>query len=261
MKGEKYYKRLHWFQRQVEKITKSSSSASEIITSILNLSQSPEWIELAHFEAYRMVKEISVSNASTWRQAAKSSRSSVLINKMLKQEVFVTRRFSEIISRNESLIKSIPNTVAKHLLEKTSSSVLTGARVEAQVRELAPDISKNVARLIIRTETAKTQAAITQIRAEQAGLDLYIWHTVHDQRVRSSHKHMDGIICSYKNPPSPEGLDGKESIGNYNPGEIWNCRCYAEPVIDIDFLVAPYKIALNSQIQWISKKQLVNLFT
>ena len=57
-----------------------------------------------------------------------------------------------------------------------------------------------------------------------------MWHSTHDSRVRRSHAHMDGVICAWSNPPSPEALIGEKSVGTYNPGGIWNCRCFAEPI-------------------------------
>lgn len=48
--------------------------------------------------------------------------------------------------------------------------------------------------------------------------DYYIWHTQGDDRVRSSHAARDGKIFNYNVPP--EGG---------NPGEDYNCRCWAEP--------------------------------
>ncbi len=47
--------------------------------------------------------------------------------------------------------------------------------------------------------------------------DYYIWHTQGDDKVRSSHAERDGEIFNYNVPP--EGG---------NPGEDYNCRCWAE---------------------------------
>lgn len=49
----------------------------------------------------------------------------------------------------------------------------------------------------------------------------YIWHTVGDGKVRSSHADRDGKIFSWNDPP-----DGG------HPGEDYNCRCWAEDVLD-----------------------------
>ncbi|MBT4932618.1 MAG: minor capsid protein [Rhodospirillaceae bacterium] len=47
----------------------------------------------------------------------------------------------------------------------------------------------------------------------------YIWRTVGDSKVRSSHAELDGKVFSWDDPPE-EG----------HPGEEYNCRCWAEDV-------------------------------
>lgn len=49
--------------------------------------------------------------------------------------------------------------------------------------------------------------------------DKYIWRTVEDDKVRSSHRQYNGKIFSWDNPPQ-----------GGHPGEDYNCRCWAEPV-------------------------------
>lgn len=53
----------------------------------------------------------------------------------------------------------------------------------------------------------------------QAGHTHYMWLSMDDDRVRSSHSANDGQIFSFDNPP-PTG----------HPGEDYNCRCQAAPV-------------------------------
>lgn len=47
----------------------------------------------------------------------------------------------------------------------------------------------------------------------------YIWCTVGDEKVREEHAARNGKIYSFGDPPNGE-----------NPGEDYNCRCWAEPV-------------------------------
>ena len=47
----------------------------------------------------------------------------------------------------------------------------------------------------------------------------YIWRTVGDDKVREEHAVREGKVFAYDNPP--EGG---------NPGEDYNCRCWAEPI-------------------------------
>jgi uncharacterized protein with gpF-like domain len=109
--------------------------------------------------------------------------------------------------------------------------------------------------LIARTEVSKTSTALTRARSEDIGIRWYVWKTSEDARVRSSHKHMDNVLISWSSPPSPEKLDGLRSVGHYHAGEIWNCRCYAEPVIEVEYLSWPHKVYCGGQIVKMSRKQ------
>lgn len=47
----------------------------------------------------------------------------------------------------------------------------------------------------------------------------YIWRTARDEKVRKDHAERDGKTFDYANPPK-----------GGNPGEDYNCRCWAEPI-------------------------------
>jgi hypothetical protein len=52
--------------------------------------------------------------------------------------------------------------------------------------------------------------------------DLYIWRSLHDNKVRPEHKANDGKLFSASNPPSTG-----------NPGDDYGCRCFADYEIPI----------------------------
>ena len=52
-------------------------------------------------------------------------------------------------------------------------------------------------------------------------LETYIWRSQDDARVRAAHAEYDDRVFAWSNPPA----DG-------HPGEAWNCRCTAEPILD-----------------------------
>ena len=52
-------------------------------------------------------------------------------------------------------------------------------------------------------------------------VETYIWRSQDDDRVRAAHADLDDRVFAWANPPS-----------GGHPGEAWNCRCTAEPVID-----------------------------
>lgn len=52
-------------------------------------------------------------------------------------------------------------------------------------------------------------------------LTSYIWRSQDDARVRAAHAEYDNRVFAWSSPPA----DG-------HPGEAWNCRCTAEPILD-----------------------------
>lgn len=131
---------------------------------------------------------------------------------------------------------SVFNTqLSKSLIDesvnKVQSTVLSGFQSGTRWEEIATDIEKyidpevggiaNRARLIARDQISKLNGQVTQERQKSLGVNKYIWRTSQDERVRDSHRELEGEVFSWDNPPS---------VGH--PGEDFQCRCTAEPVLD-----------------------------
>lgn len=256
---------LNKLTAQVKTVVKRKRTLDAIIEALKAIADSPEWQQIAKSEALKMVYAVAAQNAQTWREAARKGSNAAEIHRLLKAEFAGNKVFAELVSNNAKLIRSLPNTIASEVTQYVAKQSIAGIRAEAMIqhiRELAPHISENKARLIARTETAKAQAAITQTRAERLGLQWYVWRTSEDQRVRSSHQHMEGVICNYASPPAPDALYPKTKVKNpqhYHPGNFPNCRCYAEPIVDADFLTFPMKAHINGRIQRVTRKQFDDL--
>lgn len=160
---------------------------------------------------------------------------------------------------NVSLIKTLPEDVASKVVHDIAESTMKGMRaesIERLIRDKTNQHARASARLIARTETAKTQSALTKARSEQLDLRWYVWRTSLDgNRVRKSHQIMEGVLVNWNNPPSPEELAGEQSVGNYHAGNIWNCRCYSEPLLEINDVKWPHKVYLNGQIKMMGKRE------
>jgi SPP1 gp7 family putative phage head morphogenesis protein len=135
----------------------------------------------------------------------------------------VARQLQE---RQVQLIRSLPLEAGIRAQKISMDAVITGMRAEESAAKLLETEAVTAARatLIARTETAKATSAITQARAQSIGSDTYIWRTAADGDVRESHAEMEGTVCNFSSPPT---LSDGES---HNPGEIYNCRCYAEVI-------------------------------
>lgn len=249
-----------------ESIAKSSGSDQEKYRAkMLNFQNSQAFNKYIESIVRRMVTPISVANMRTWRLAAKKSTKGKLIYDLLTKEVNVNNNyiFEDQIRENVGLIKTLPQDVANKVVRDIVDEAIKGKRartIETIIREQTSKHARASARLIARTEVSKTTTAITKARSEALDLKWYVWRTSLDgDRVRKSHRNMEDVLVAWSNPPSPEKLVGEKDVGNYHAGNIWNCRCYPEPLIDIDDVKWPHKVYYQERIQRMTKAQFEQL--
>ena len=249
-----------------ESIAKSSGSDQEKYRAkMLNFQNSQAFNKYIESTVRRMVTPISVANMRTWRLASKKSTKGKLIYDLLTKEVNVNNNyiFEDQIRENVGLIKTLPQDVANKVVRDIVDEAIKGKRdrtIETIIREQTSKHARASARLIARTEVSKTTTAITKARSEALDLKWYVWRTALDgDRVRKSHRNMEDVLVAWSNPPSPEKLVGEKDVGNYHAGNIWNCRCYPEPLIDIDDVKWPHKVYYQERIQRMTKTQFMEL--
>lgn len=231
------------------------------INDMRNFQNSEPFNSFVYSVVRRMVTPIAVQNMRTWRMAAKKATKNPSLYRMLMSEINQGLK-SDIeiqIEENASLIKTLPTDVAKKVTKDISDMALKGMRaseIAKIIREQTDKHSRASAKLIARTEVSKTTTALTKARCDNLDLHWYVWRTMEDgDRVRKSHRIMEGVLVNWNEPPSPEALAGEKSVGNYHAGNIWNCRCYPEPLIEIDDISWPHKVYTNGKIQTMGKMQ------
>lgn len=231
------------------------------INDMRNFQNSEPFNSFVYSAVRRMVTPIAVQNMRTWRMAAKKATKNPSLYRMLMSEINQGLK-SDIeiqIEENASLIKTLPTDVAKKVTKDISDMALKGMRaseIAKVIREQTDKHSRASAKLIARTEVSKTTTALTKARCDNLDLHWYVWRTMEDgDGVRKSHRIMEGVLVNWNEPPSPEALAGEKSVGNYHAGNIWNCRCYPEPLIEIDDISWPHKVYTNGKIQIMGKMQ------
>lgn len=173
----------------------------------------------------RMLTEASRRDEKQWkRMGAEMSES---MTETVSRQSPVGKLLRALLDEQVSLIQSIPLDAAKRVHKLTIEGLSEGVRA----KEIADKIKKQTgvstskAMLIARTEVARTSSLLTQTRASMIGSEGYIWRTSKDQDVRKSHKQMEGKFVRWDSPPTLS--DGTTT----HAGQIYNCRCYPEPVI------------------------------
>jgi len=139
---------------------------------------------------------------------------------------------------NTALIKSVPQTLVTQMQSEFGRALARGTTTEelARITRERLGVAKSRARLIARDQVAKLNGQITRERQQSIGVSEYIWRTAGDERVRQSHREVNGKTFAWGKPPA--------SIGE-EPGQPVSCRCVAEAVLPFladlppDTLVVP----------------------
>lgn len=158
---------------------------------------------------------------------------SVLGVDVLSTEPNMEELTAGFVSENVSLIKSVESQYLGEVEQVVLRGLRSGLRAEEIAKQLTGESdgsfvsrigkAENRADLIARDQTNKFYGQLTEARQTAAGVSQYIWRTALDERVRPEHADREGEVFSWDDPPS----DG-------HPGEPINCRCYAEPVIELE---------------------------
>jgi SPP1 gp7 family putative phage head morphogenesis protein len=196
--------------------------------------------------SWRMVKEVEQRNWSAWNMAAQQMAAG------LRHELAhadLGPAVQGLLAGQVDLITSLPLEASQRVHEASLEAQVEGTRyaervagVEAALAEtpserfkaalakVHPDnvkkFMKNRATLIARTETARSASVITQARAEAIGSTQYTWLTAGDWKVRPSHQRLNGHVFEWADPPLSDPPDHHS-----HPGQIFNCRCVAIPII------------------------------
>ena len=224
-------------------------------------SQEKDILAASQTLAERMVGWVSVTNAKTWRTAAKRSGRGEFFYKLLQREMQgkTGQAVNRLIAENAKYIRSVPVDAAKTLASEVMKAQQAGARagtVDKMLRVRFPELLLSRTKLIARTETAKASTALTQARCEELDLDWYEWLTSDDVRVRPSHKNMNGILVPWSEAPDPEAInDEKSNLGHYHAGGCPNCRCSSAPIMTLDDVKFPAHVYWQGAIHRFTKQQ------
>ncbi len=236
------------------------------------LSRLPEFQIFAESAALKMVTQLFEDQGRTWREAARHSSRGQDIYNALRQELRgrTGQLLMQQVNRNAEIIKTLPIDIASDVTQYVAAETLKGRRASDIAHEIAekfPAQTTARAQLIARTEVSKTQMGLIEARCRQFGVGWYVWRACGgsrgDGRTRRSHRGMSSVMVSWDNPPAPEdlfpviGKNGKRyrnSLGHYHAGCCPNCRCYAEPVIDLDIFDWPMRIYHGGSIRRLRRR-------
>lgn len=85
-----------------------------------------------------------------------------------------------------------------------------------------------------RSQISRLSGTLTKVIQEELGIGSYRWVTKRDDRVRPSHRELNGRIFKWSDPPAMWYMRAGKKVYSgrrCHPGEEWGCRCVAAPVI------------------------------
>lgn len=143
-------------------------------------------------------------------------------------EPYLQTELRSFVQENVDLITSIPEdqfSAVRLMVKRGVRSGQTIKDTEKQILrewgDVLKDKPKNRAELIARDQNGKLFGQLNHLRQTELGIQKYIWRDVDDARVRPNHAAKDGKEFFWNKPPSDTG----------HPGQDYQCRCWAEPII------------------------------
>jgi SPP1 gp7 family putative phage head morphogenesis protein len=141
------------------------------------------------------------------------------------------KQLIEDYNQNQDLnIKNWEPEQITRLRDMVERSAVTGYRKPELIKMIQAEweVSQNKARFLARQETSLFMSKLRRERNLDAGVRKYKWSTSHDVRVRHDHNDLNGKVFTYGDPPIVDKTTGRKA----EPGEDYNCRCVAIPVIE-----------------------------
>jgi SPP1 gp7 family putative phage head morphogenesis protein len=117
------------------------------------------------------------------------------------------------------------------LRQKIAGTVFKGNRYGSAIKTIQDSygVSANKAKFLARQETQLLMTKYKQTRYQKAGVEHYVWVCVSGSGkhpVRPLHKKNDNKVFRWSDPPIVD-----ESGARKNPGQDYNCRCTARPLV------------------------------
>lgn len=218
------------------------------------------WIDVLQYNTNRIRKFVSniigdVSSLSSDVAFKVNMWNKKQINKVIKRvigvdividETFIDDSIKSFVSDNVNLIDSLSVETINSIESIIVRGVRGGKNIERIKNEILSKTNlkqgkfKNVenrAALIARDQVNKLNADLNRMRQKEIGINQYIWRTALDERVRDSHRILEGRRMSWDNPniyitSNNRRIPRPTNSVHLHPGQDINCRCYGEPYFE-----------------------------
>lgn len=149
---------------------------------------------------------------------------------------------------NYILITSNARNFVSKINTLTEQAIVSGwgvTQLKKEIMKATESLSDKHCKLLARDQIGKLNGRINQNQMQEIGLDLYVWDTSHDDRVRESHALMQGLLCRWDDANLCSYDNGKtweerpSGAVRLHPGEDIQCRCsglvyFPELIAEVD---------------------------
>lgn len=141
---------------------------------------------------------------------------------------------SEWQENMDKWIKDFTEEEITSLRKDVQKAAFSGNRRESIIGAIKRSygVTERKAKFLARQETSLLMTKFKESRYTDAGIHEYKWRCVAGSKlhpVRPSHKILDGKVFRWDTPPITTAPS--EPVRRNNPGEDYNCRCAAIPII------------------------------
>lgn len=135
---------------------------------------------------------------------------------------------------NYTLITSNAKNYVSKINSLTEQAIVNGyshAKLKDEIKKATKGLSDKHCKLLARDQMGKLNGQITEAQMQEIGLDLYVWSTSLDDRVRDSHAVMEGLLCRWDDASVCSYDNGKTWVSRpsgaveLHPGQDFQCRC------------------------------------
>jgi SPP1 gp7 family putative phage head morphogenesis protein len=182
-------------------------------------------------EELKQLARVTGKSVDEWNDRQMNGQLSGIVEiDLFGSEPWLARELGGFVVENVSLITSVEDEYLAQVEKMVATSIRSGLRVEEIAADLDDrfDVSRSRAELIARDQVGKFNGQLTELRQKDLGIETYRWMTSGDSRVRDSHREnaermteFGQGIYAWNDPPETG-----------HPGQDFQCRCWAEPVLD-----------------------------
>jgi SPP1 gp7 family putative phage head morphogenesis protein len=166
-------------------------------------------------------------------QAMRKNRNKFFSIMFEKDDPIIQEFMQGYVKKNIELVQALGKQYIPEITSLASKTFLEGGSRKDLAYEMLKftDGNKNKARFWARDQVGSAYSEFTHVRQTSIGITHFIWRTSRDNKVRETHQELEGRKFDWKTGAANTGLLN-DTPGAKFPGQPYNCRCSAEPVIE-----------------------------